>query len=187
MHTKESLQKLQAMPGASADVLAEAALVAESLDDLTAAIAFYDRALASPDAPNGMALAATKNNLAFALCRRANGATAAKDLARARTLADDAIRTAEIAPFYDTLGWITAALEDRVAATTAFRRAIALDGKSLSAVIGLADILSRGGQPEKAEAAALAVQADALIKNGASLSEFGRSRYDQLKARLAGH
>jgi tetratricopeptide (TPR) repeat protein len=87
------------------------------------------------------------NNLAYVLLLRWEGT----GLAEARDLANKAIAAnPSVASYYDTLGRIEAKLGNSDAAVSAFQKALARDGSSLEAMIGLADVLSHSNRRDEA-------------------------------------
>lgn len=90
---------------------------------------------------------AVLNNLAYVLLTRGGEAR----LAEAQEFVSAAIAGAPgVASFHDTLARIEAKRGRLDAAVTAFRRALALDPKSLEAMIGLVDVLSQSGRRDEA-------------------------------------
>ena len=137
------------------EVAAEAWMVLaasdESLGNLQDAERQYRQALSlRPDMPD------VQNNLAYVLLQAESGAGAAdggKRLAEARELARKAVAASpNVASFHDTLARVDAKRGDSESAVKSFRRALELDGGSIEAMIGLADVLAQTGRGEEAKA-----------------------------------
>jgi tetratricopeptide (TPR) repeat protein len=161
------------------------AVMAERMEDLPAAIALYERAIALPQAPTGRNLAIVKNNLAFAMYMRSTGAGSKEPLGRAKSMIDEAIQIAQLGPFYDTLGAIDAAMGDRAGAIAAYRKALAADEKSVGSSIGLAHLLAGGTPDERAEASKLIQSVDAAVAAGETVSELRKGQLQEAKSKLA--
>jgi tetratricopeptide (TPR) repeat protein len=182
----EALRTLTAMPVSGADMLIQIAALAERLGDAPTAIGHYERAIAAPDAPRDRELAIIKNNLAFALCSNGGKPPSADALRRAKTLAEEAVRFAQLPPFYETLGAVNAAMADRSGAADAYRKALAIDPRAIDARIGLADLLATGAPPERAEAAAIIRDLEADAASIKTLSESRKRQLQEAKRKLAG-
>ncbi|MCX5691987.1 MAG: tetratricopeptide repeat protein [Planctomycetota bacterium] len=158
---------------------------AEFIDENSLAISLYERVLKHESPPAGSDLATTKNNLAYLLLVENRGAAPGESLYRAKTLAEEAVRLEEAAAYYGTLGAIDAQLADRAGGIAAYRKALTLDGREISAKVGLADLLVAGNDTERAEAAKLIAQIDAEIQNGRALSPERAAQLMQAKQRLS--
>lgn len=146
------------------------------------AFELLDRTLQSPSlSPETRALA--QNNAAFELLRLNRSAA---DLTRARELAASAVKQREHPAYLDTLGQIELALGQKAPAQAAFRRAIALDQRLASPLLGLAASLDETIPAQKQEASALLSRAEALWKDRPEeYSAADEAAVKALKARLA--
>lgn len=152
-----------------------ARLAGDSFAETTA----YERLLQTPGLSPEIA-ASTRNNFAHALLKRGDPS----ELHFARQLASAAVAARpDSAEFHDTLGWIQAAAGDLAAAESAFREALRLNPQLLSAVIGLADVLARGDDPQRSEAAELLRRA-AVVHPDAPLDEHLESKLRDTRASL---
>jgi len=166
--------------------LVQLANTAELIDENTLAISLYERVLKHENPPVGNALAATKNNLAYMLLVENRSAGPGEALYRAKTLAEEAITLQKAAAYYGTLGAIDAQLADRAGGIAAYVTALKLDGREISAKVGLADLLAAGNDAERAEAVKLIADIDAEIQNGRALSPERAAQLTQTKQRLSG-
>jgi predicted Zn-dependent protease len=166
--------------------LVKLANYAEFIDENSLAISLYERVLKHENPPAGNDLATTKNNLAYMLLVENRGAGPGESLYRAKTLAEEAVTLQKAAAFYGTLGAIDAALADRAGGIAAYRTAKDLDGREISAKVGLADLLAAGDDAERAEAAKLIAEIDAEIQSGRALSPERAAQLTQTKQRLSG-
>ncbi|MCC6660590.1 MAG: tetratricopeptide repeat protein [Phycisphaerales bacterium] len=132
-------------------IVLDGAGAAERARNPRAAVWFYDRAMALP-APSPDLAATLRNNAAYALY---SAEPSREELARARDLAQDAVRRSPVAAHYDTLAHIEAAVGSRQAAMDAYRKALQLEPGFVSARIGLASIMLKSGGQDRSEAAAL--------------------------------
>lgn len=117
------------------------------------------------------------NNLAYVLLGKGDS----KSLGEARELAEKAINAApSVASYHDTLARIEAESGNFDAAVTRFKRALALDGNSLEAMIGLADVLSRTGRRE--DARQQLAQVNLSLRNAPRLSQPLAKQLDAVRA-----
>lgn len=159
-----TLAQLVSSNGLSTAATIDAASLAERFGDLTSAAKLYEQLLASSQAPTGFALAVVQNNLAFVLLQQSLATGNSDPLPRAKTLAQSAVKSAELAAFVETLGAVCAGMKDQKAAIEAYRRALKLDPESLNSKIGLAAALAQGSPDDRKEAARIASDADAAAK-----------------------
>ncbi len=178
------LSRLGAMQSLRTAMVLEMANLAERLPDDVLAMGLYERALTSPLPPTGMPLAIAKNNLAYLYYKKFPSGPANDTLRRAKSLIDEAITLAQLAPFYDTLGSIDAALGDRPAAIAAFRKAVEIDQNGVGAMVNLAAVLATGTAAEQAEAAETVKAVERLLTGGAKLDAEQQSSLDQTRQKL---
>ncbi len=157
------------------------AQASEALGDYRTAVSTYEQILAADPLPPQIPKAAIQNNLAFALFRL--GRTGL-DLDRARDLVQDAIAAGESASFYDTLGTIQAARGDSAAAAEAFRKALALDPGLVSSKVGWAELLVRGPDADKEQAARLLAEVSAVVAKGGQIEPSLQQRLDGVRKAL---
>jgi tetratricopeptide (TPR) repeat protein len=167
-------------------VLVKLANCAEVIEENARAISLYERVLKHEEPPVGKHMAAVKNNLAYMLLVENRGAGPNESLYRAKTLAEESVRLQESAACYSTLGAINAELADRPGGIAAYRKARELDGREISAKVGLADLLAAGNDAERAEAVELIAAIDAEIKSGRAISPERAAQLTQTKQRLSG-
>ncbi len=159
-----TLARLVTTKDLPAGAVIDTASLAERLGDLESAAKLYEQHLASPQVPTGFGLAVVKNNLAFILLQQSVVTGKADSLPRAKALAEDAVKAAELVAFIETLGAVSAGMKDQKSAVDAYRRALKLDPESINSKIGLAAALAQGSPEERKEAARLASDADAAAK-----------------------
>ncbi len=183
-----TLSRLGAIQPLATQMVLEMANLAERMQDDAQAMALYERALAASQPPTGAPLAIVNNNLAYLIYKKATPGSASDALRRAKTLIDEAILIAQLAPFYDTLGSIDIAMGDRSGAIIAFRRAVELDPKASGALVNLADALAGGSAADRAEAATHLQTLAALLASGESSAQLDaeqQSRLLQLRQKLS--
>lgn len=180
----ETLKKLVALNATDTGTVLAIANLADTMDEVETAIRFYELGIAAPTPPAGMNMAIAKNNLAYRLLKLPRTAASDDNLRRAKTLIDDAIRITQLAPFYDTLGSIDAAIGDRAGAIEAFRRAIAIDPAPVGPRLNLAEVLASGEPAEKEEAARLIGGIDAAAESGLTAEQ--REQLGRVRAQAGG-
>jgi tetratricopeptide (TPR) repeat protein len=165
------------------DVLLEGAETAERLGEYRVSSGFYGHALTMPLASAELA-ANIRNNAAFNLFLLN---PTRDELVRARALALEAVQLAPRASHYDTLAHIEAALGSRDPAIRAYRDALRLDPRSVSARLGLAQTLAAGTSNEKTEARTIVDQlaGEADAGSNPKISETQRQELKSLRTRLA--
>lgn len=141
---KALIQPLTTAPDMAAEAWVLMASCDEALGDLSAAEKGYREALKlRPNHP------AIQNNLAYVLLSLGG----APQLAEAHALSSAAVAASPAsASFHDTLARIEAKRGNSDAAITSFQKSLALDPRSLEAMIGLADVLSQTGRRDDARA-----------------------------------
>ena len=174
-----TIGKLLAAPDLTTQSVLEVTSLAEQLGNFEGAVGLYERHLASAQAPIGFPLAIVKNNLAFLMLQQSAISGKTETLAKAKTLAEEAIKIGEVAPFLETLGAINAAMKQPKIAVEAYRRALKLSPNSLASKIGLASALSEGSPPEQAEAGRIVGEVDSQPRPANTLSD---QRLKQLEA-----
>ena len=167
-------------------VLVKLANCAEVIEENARAIRLYERVLKHEEPPVGKHMAAVKNNLAYMLLVENRGTGPNESLYRAKTLAEESVRLQETAACYSTLGAINAELADRPGGIAAYDKALKLDGREISAKVGLADLLAAGDDAERAKAAKLIAEIDAEVQSGRALSPERAAQLTQTKQRLSG-
>lgn len=180
----ESLKKLIALGATDAGTVLAIANLADTMDEVETAIRYYELGLASPTPPSGLNMAIAKNNLAYRLLKLPRTSASDESLRRAKTLIDDAIRLAQLAPFYDTLGSIDIAMGDRTGAIEAFRRAIAIDPSPVGPKLNLAEVLASGTPAEKEEAARMIGAIDPAAQP--TLSAEQREQLGRIRSQIGG-
>lgn len=150
---KAVIEPLTTNPQAGPEGWRLLARVGELSGDMQQAARAYRKLLeAEPDNPD------VQNNLAFALLEQG----AATDLPEAQKLSENAVaKSPANATYLDTLARIHLKAGNLSAAETAFRGALEAHAGSMEAMIGLADVHTRAGQPQKARELLLRIN-DAL-------------------------
>jgi tetratricopeptide (TPR) repeat protein len=170
---KQVIADLAASSLADWGTLGDAAGIADELEVRTLAIDLYERALKLRPAPPERVVAIYRNNIAFLILQEFP-----TDLPRLRTARDHANAAVQAQPlpdFYETLGSVQAALNDRPAAIAAYRQALQIRPASVAATAGLAEQLAGGTPAERDECRRLIAAAEDAVAKGARLSPF-RSR-----------
>jgi tetratricopeptide (TPR) repeat protein len=121
-------------------VLGQAALLSQNAGDFAQAEQIYRLMLKQDIAPKMAAL--LRNNLAYAIVR--NPASTTDSLREARSLAEQALKEANVPEVRDTLAWASLRAGDRKAAAELFRELLDKNPANPSATIGLAESLVSG-------------------------------------------
>lgn len=167
------LEPIAAKPDAGLPAILLYGSSCEQLGDLSAAEKSYRRALEIDPT-----LAVVKNNLAYVLLQN-NG-----DIAEARRLASEAVAASPmVSGFYDTLARVQSKNGENAEAIKNFEMARKLQPNSLEALIGLADILSRTGQRDRA--LPVLQQIDTLLSDKPDLSPPLKQQLDTVREALS--
>ena len=161
--------------------LGSMAFAAETVKDRPLAISLYERLLARSQGASLRDLAAARNNLAFLLLAEHKAGGRTDSLAKARSLAEEAVDALAIAPTLETLGAVAAEMKDRGAAIRAYRKALSIDPNSLAASVGLAELLAPGDETERREAKQLFATVNAAVANGQRLSSERLAQMEQVR------
>ena len=173
---RDVLRPLIDHPDLPADFWAAWGAINQSLDDLPAAEQAWRKYLAKlPDQPDA------QNNLAYVLLLE--GGTAR--LFEAREWSRRAIaRAPAVSTYYDTLARIQLHSDQKAEAVKSFRQALALDGRNIEAMIGLADVL-QSTPSDRDEARSLLKSIDGAIQSGVALPAPVRQQLQRLKGALS--